>query len=439
MRSEIRIDPLRIWHAAGHRAQVRSSLSRRAWLGIMALLWLVPGVALARSNGLAAEDCTGCHGGSSDRPANVSIVANPSAPAPGQTVRLTVSVMGGNAAGLYFRTTPNIGTLATVGGQSTKVVEGGLVHASPKAASGGTTTFAIDWTAPLNAGDVELFAYALAVNNDRNSTGDAYGSAYLSLVYGCTGKTYYADYDLDGYGGMLANPRLACAPPDSFSEQKGDCDDYDPKLNPGSPELCDGKDNNCNTTVDEDVVYAEYCQDKDGDGHGVRGGMTKNDCGPRAGFGLCDNDCDDTDPKVFPGATEQCNYEDDNCNNRIDEGARKTCGEGWCRRSSDSCTTNLCTPGDPVAEECNALDDDCDGIVDDGELCPSKQVCRDGLCVPAGSAPPADAGTRDASIGRDAATADSGTGASRDRSGCALGGCSHGWLIALALLARRRR
>ncbi|HEX5657942.1 MAG TPA: putative metal-binding motif-containing protein, partial [Polyangiales bacterium] len=357
---------------------------------------------------------------------------------PGQRVSLTVSVSSGSAAGLYFRTTPNVGTLAA--GPSTKLVEGGIVHSAPKAASGATTTFTLDWTAPSSPGDVELFAYALATNGDRNSTGDAYGSAYLSLVYGCTGKTYYADYDLDGYGGMLANPRLACTAPESYSDQKGDCDDYDPKLNPGAPELCNGKDDNCNGTLDENVVYSEYCEDKDNDGHGVRGGATKNDCGPRAGFGLCDNDCDDTDPKVFPGADEQCNYEDDNCNGRIDENARKTCGEGWCRRSSDSCTTNLCTPGEPVAEECNGLDDDCDGIVDDGELCPSKQVCNAGVCVPSGSVTGDAGAARDASVVRDATvTADAGSAPATKSGGCGLAGSGQGgWLLLLAFLRRRR-
>ncbi|MET0286667.1 MAG: putative metal-binding motif-containing protein [Polyangiales bacterium] len=423
-------------------------MSSRVWLAALCLLGvLMPGEAWARSGGFPGDDCTGCHRGSADKPANVSITANPSAPQPGQTVRLTVSVSGGSAAGLYFRTTPNVGMLRDVSGQSTRVVDGYLMHTAPKAAVNGTTTFAIDWIAPGSPGDVELFAFALATNGDRNSTGDSYGSAYTSMVFGCTGKTYYADYDLDGYGGDLAKPRVACTAPESFSAQMGDCDDYDPKLNPGAPELCNGKDDNCNGMVDENVVYSDYCEDKDGDGHGVRGGATKNDCGPRNGFGLCDNDCDDSDPKIHPGADELCNYKDDNCNGRIDEGARATCGEGWCRRSSDSCTTNLCTPGDPVEEECNALDDDCDGVVDDGDLCPARQSCRDGVCVPEGSVPPTrDAAVQDASVrdaGRDAAVVqqDAGTPAptSSKSSGCNLAGSAQGGWLLLALLARRRR
>lgn len=33
-----------------------------------------------------------------------------------------------------------------------------------------------------------------------------------------------------------------------------------------------------------------------------------------------DEDCDDTDASVYPGATERCNGQDDNCNSEIDEG-----------------------------------------------------------------------------------------------------------------------
>lgn len=415
------------------------------WVALVVLCAAMPpGRAHARSNGFPGEDCTGCHRGSADKPAAVSIVASPSAPNPGQTVRLTVSVSGGSEAGLYFRTSPGVGTLAAVAGQSTRVVDGYLMHTAPKPATNGTASFAIDWTAPGSAGDVELFAFALAANGDGNSTGDAYGSARLSLVFGCTGKPYYADYDLDGYGGEGQPARLACTAPDSYAEQAGDCDDYDPKLNPGASELCNGKDDNCNGMVDEDVVYSDYCQDKDGDGHGARGGATKNDCGPRDGFGVCDNDCDDSDSKIYPGAEELCNYKDDNCNGRVDENARATCGEGWCRRAADSCTTSLCTPGDPVAEECNALDDDCDGVVDDGDLCPGGQQCADGVCVPAGAvsrdAGSADAGTVDASA-RDAGEHDAGTQASRSTKsgGCGLGGAQGGWLWVGLVLALRRR
>ena len=66
------------------------------------------------------------------------------------------------------------------------------------------------------------------------------------------GLTYYRDADGDGYGNE-EDSIDACEKPSGYSEALGDCDDGDPKLNPGEEEECfDGLDNNCDDVVDEE-------------------------------------------------------------------------------------------------------------------------------------------------------------------------------------------
>ena len=46
-----------------------------------------------------------------------------------------------------------------------------------------------------------------------------------------------------------------------------DCDDLNNTIYPGAMEICDGADNNCDGTIDEDVQNG-YFADSDGDGYG---------------------------------------------------------------------------------------------------------------------------------------------------------------------------
>lgn len=113
----------------------------------------------------------------------------------------------------------------------------------------------------------------------------------------------------------------------------GDCNDADPAINPGAAESCsDGVDNDCDGLVDGDDPDCAPCPDSDGDG------FTDVACG-----GL---DCDDSDPDVNPGATEQCGDSIDNdCDGLTD------CADGDCS------TDPLCSCA-PVGAACT-VDSDC--------------------------------------------------------------------------------
>lgn len=103
------------------------------------------------------------------------------------------------------------------------------------------------------------------------------------------------DYDRDGYGGGFG----------------GDCNDTDATIHPGATELCgecnagDGVDQNCDGALDEGCMPILNCApDADGDGYDT-------------GLG---GDCNDMDPSIHPGATEECfDGQDDDCDGAVDE------------------------------------------------------------------------------------------------------------------------
>ena len=77
---------------------------------------------------------------------------------------------------------------------------------------------------------------------------------------------YYADADGDGYG--TGDPIYATSQPPGTALQAGDADNNDPTVYPGAPELCDGKDNDQDGTVDEGFADTD-CVDSDDDNDGI--------------------------------------------------------------------------------------------------------------------------------------------------------------------------
>ncbi|MFN8155252.1 MAG: LamG-like jellyroll fold domain-containing protein [Bacteroidia bacterium] len=63
---------------------------------------------------------------------------------------------------------------------------------------------------------------------------------------------YYSDSDNDGYGGLLLG-NFCFAPPNGVI-QSGDCDDTNPFINPGVPEICNGVDDDCDGIADDGLV-----------------------------------------------------------------------------------------------------------------------------------------------------------------------------------------
>ena len=435
---------------------VRSSRSSLAswWAAVLALgLMLGSGNALARSGGLAASGCLGCHNGGVV--GTLSMTANPPTFTPGDRVELTLSLVGGyKNGGVFLTTSPAVGELQPIANTGLSKVSGGLVHNQPKPSSNGSVQFKFAWVAPAQPGAVRFSAYALGGDANARSSGDAALEGNFDFVYGCTGATYFLDGDSDGVGRMDLSV-LGCtgAPPPGYVAESGDCDDYRKTVYPGAKELCNMLDDNCDGQIDENAVPVELWPDADGDGYyDVRTekvGTPKVGCAGLKDWAAEPGDCQPKNKAIHPGAVETCNSLDDDCDGDADERVRPTCGEGWCRRESAGCDPMYCTPGAPVAEKCNFLDDDCDGDVDeDPDMCPQGQTCAAGTCLDS-SQVALDPDGKPTPIGGSSNVSGSGSGSSGqagagggaqsldsgDSSGCALGPASrHSALAALALL-----
>ena len=86
-----------------------------------------------------------------------------------------------------------------------------------------------------------------------------------------------------------------------------------------------------------------------------------------------EDDCDDADPAVHPGAFEYCDGDDDNCDGVVDEGFDEdadgvsVCGpDGLLDTADDDCDDDDPDRFPGNVEDCDGTEDDCDGLVDEG-------------------------------------------------------------------------
>ncbi len=178
------------------------------------------------------------------------------------------------------------------------------------------------------------------------------------------------DGDGDGYGaGCALGP---------------DCDDTSSAVSPAATESCNGVDDDCDEATDEDVG-APSCELS----QGVCAGATQR-CGPEgflaceasdygadyeAAETLCDgldNDCDGT-------TDEDCTCE---------EGTTQPCGSdtGTCEAGTQTCTSGAwgACAGEvgPMGEVCDGADNDCDGTSDEPtDLTPPDCPLQLGVCA----------------------------------------------------------
>ena len=204
--------------------------------------------------------------------------------------------------------------------------------------------------------------------------------------------TYFYDNDIDTYG-LTGDSKCLCAAAGKYTAGQGtDCDDADPTVNPAATEACNGKDDDCDTDIDE--ANATGCTvffyDNDADTYGdVTDAMCLCAATGKYTTGQA-GDCDDDNAAINPDAAEAClNGKDDDCDGEIDEPGCQGCttfyldvdDDTWGVTTSTQCLSAAtgdytatkggdCADGDTAVnpdavEDCNGKDDDCDGFVDE--------------------------------------------------------------------------
>ena len=190
-------------------------------------------------------------------------------------------------------------------------------------------------------------------------------------------RSFYRDNDGDGYGQDAARVE-ACEAPPTYVERSGDCVDYNAAIHPGAAEQCNDADDDCSGIADDNLTQYPLYPDIDGDGFPPATTSVQSDCEVPLGFatprdvtgdGAPDYDCDDSSTVAFPGATERCNGQDDDCDLLIDETDVDGDGYSGCPLAA----SRDCDDSDPAVspgavERCDGVDQNCNGSVDEGVL-----------------------------------------------------------------------
>ena len=176
-----------------------------------------------------------------------------------------------------------------------------------------------------------------------------------------------------------------CGPDGLVGSGDEDCDDFDDDRSPLLAEECDGDDNDCDgvTPADEldgdgdglsacggdcdDTDAALHVSDLDFDGYSPCAGdcddadaaLRPNDA-DGDGVSTCAGDCDDNEVAVFPGADEECNGVDDDCDGSVADETVDADTDGYSACDDCDDTDPAVFGKDEDGDGLTACDGDCD-------------------------------------------------------------------------------
>lgn len=168
-----------------------------------------------------------------------------------------------------------------------------------------------------------------------------------------------------------------------------------------SPEICDGKDNDCDGEIDDGLLVSRYYPDNDKDGFGDSKVIPQEACKQPEGYVKDHTDCNDNDKAINPKADEICDGIDNDCDGYVDEGLTEVYymdfdkdNFGDNNRPKTACSqpdnyvknNTDCNDYNPeinpkALEKCDNVDNNCNGDIDDNAPCDAGRICIEGKCV----------------------------------------------------------
>lgn len=237
-------------------------------------------------------------------------------------------------------------------------------------------------------GDIKIHPFAKEVCNGVNDNCDSQTDEANAV--GCS--LFYADADGDGFGNPMKSECLCAATPAFSVPVADDCADNAADVAPNVTETCNGKDDNCSGSTDEEGASGcvVFYVDSDSDGFGDSGTPGKCLCSAGGKWTvITGGDCNDGGTGIHPGSTETCDGKDENCDNVIDNAGASGCttwwqdsdGDGWGDSAKSQClcggsgkftsqVSGDCNDGDAgispgIADVCaDGIDNNCNGVTD---------------------------------------------------------------------------